>query len=191
MTPGLVTRIQDIPGVEAVAIDLVNEPGGLNIRISPHADEALVLDRVHALLVTYGAKGLTRPRVRVGKTRNDSFDLGVDISITKLGTGARIQVSGGAIQSARQVASNPKAIAQGLADAWCQVLGRIPQEIESVSLADDGKISVTVSDGHSRRVGSANVAGGWTQAIATAVGSALGFFEAEEVGQTKLAPTAW
>ncbi len=191
MTPGLVTRIQDIPGVEAVAIDLASEHGGLNIRIAPHADEALIMQRVHALLVTYGAKGLTRPRVRVGKARNDSFDLGVDIAITKLGTGARIQVSGGAIQSARQVASNPKAIAQGLADAWCQVLGRIPREIDSVSLADDGRITIVATDGQLQRVGSADVAGGWTQAIARAVGIALGFFEAEEVGQADLAPTAW
>ncbi len=191
MTPGLVTRLQDIPGVEAVAVDLGEESGGINLRIASYADEREVMRQVHELLVAYGARGLFKPRVRLGRNPETSIDLGVDISITQMGEGARIQVSGGAIESARQVASTPKAIAQGLADAWCQVLGRVPKEVSSVSVSDDGVLVVTVSDGQKFRRGSAEVASGWTQAIGVAVGSALGFFDNEGLDQTKLVPTAW
>ncbi|MDH3462323.1 MAG: hypothetical protein OEM32_01695, partial [Acidimicrobiia bacterium] len=111
MTPGLVSRLQDIPGVESVTVDLGEESGGVNLRISSYADEREVLRQVHELLVAYGARGLSKPRVRLGRNPSSDIDLGVDISITQLGTGARIQVSGGAIQSARQVPSTPKAIA--------------------------------------------------------------------------------
>lgn len=191
MTPGLVSRLQDIPGVESVTVDLGEESGGVNLRISSYADEREVLRHVHELLVAYGARGLSKPRVRLGRNPSSDIDLGVDISITQLGTGARIQVSGGAIQSARQVPSTPNAIAQGLADAWCQVLGRAPREISSVSLSDDGRLVVVISDGQTQRRGSADVSAGWTQAIGVAVGSALGFFDNQDVNQAKLAPTAW
>jgi hypothetical protein len=191
MTPGLITRLQDIPGVEAVSVDLGAESGGISLRISSYADEQEVLQHVHELLVAYGARGLSKPRIRLGRNPASSIDLGVDISITRLGTGARIQVSGGAIQSARQVPSSPNAIAQGLADAWCQVLGRVPKEVSSVSLSDDGLLVVTVTDGDTLRRGSADVSSGWTQAIGVAVGSALGFFDNHNADQSKLIPSAW
>lgn len=191
MTPGLVTRLQDIPGVEAVAVDLGEESGGINLRIASYADEREVMRQVHELLVAYGARGLSKPRVRLGRNPSASVDLGVDISITQLGDGARIHVSGGAIESARQVASTPMAIAQGLADAWCQVLGRAPKGVTSVSMSDDGVLVVAVSDGQKLRRGSAEVSSGWTQAIGVAVGSALGFFDNEGLDHTQLAPTAW
>lgn len=191
MTPGLVTRLQDIPGVEAVSVDLGPQSGGISLRIASYADEQEVLQHVHELLVAYGARGLYKPRIRVGRNPASSVDLGVDISITQMGTGARIQVSGGAIQSARQVPANPKAIAQGLADAWCQVLGRVPKEISSISLSDDRMLVVTVADEESIRRGSADVTSGWTKAIGVAVGSALGFFDLENADQSKLVPSAW
>lgn len=191
MTPGLVTRLQDIPGIEAVTVDLGEQRGGINIRISSHADEGEVLRQVHELLVAYGARGLYKPRVRLGRNPSTDIDLGVDVSITQMGESARIQVSGGAIQSARQVSPHPKAISQGLADAWCQVLGRVPKEVTSVSLSDDGLLVVSVSDGQTMRRGSAEVSSGWTQALGVAVGSALGFFDKEGIDHSNMAPTAW
>lgn len=190
VTPGLITRIQDIPGVEAVAVDLASEPGGLNLRVSPDADEQKVLQEVHELLVAYGVKGLVRPRVTLGQ-RNEEIDPGVDVKISPTELGARIQVSVGDVQSARQVAATAAAIAQGLADAWCQVLGRIPQEVVSVSLNDAGGLTVVISDGTSERRGVGDIDDGWSTALVRSVGMALGFLTPEGAKQSDMARTAW
>ncbi|HUF95156.1 MAG TPA: hypothetical protein VMO52_03655 [Acidimicrobiia bacterium] len=191
MTPGLITRIQDIPGVEAVAVDLASEPGGLNLRVSPDADEQKVLQEVHELLVAYGVRGLVRPRVTLGQRRSEKIDPGVDVIISPTELGARIQVSVGEVQSARQVAATAAAIAQGLADAWCQVLGRIPQEVVSVSLNDAGGLTVVISDGTSERRGVGDIDDGWSTALVRSVGMALGFLTPEGAKQSDMARTAW
>jgi len=191
MTPGLITRIQDIPGVEAVAVDLASEPGGLNLRVSPDADEQKVLQEVHELLVAYGVRGLVRPRVTLGQRRSEKIDPGVDVMISPTELGARIQVSVGEVQSARQVAATAAAIAQGLADAWCQVLGRIPQEVVSVSLNDAGGLTVVISDGTSERRGVGDIDDGWSTALVRSVGMALGFLTPEGAKQSDMARTAW
>ena len=191
MTPGLITRIQDIPGVEAVAVDLASEPGGLNLRVSPDADEQKVLQEVHELLVAYGVRGLVRPRVTLGQRSGEKIDPGVDVMISPTELGARIQVSVGEVQSARQVAATAAAIAQGLADAWCQVLGRIPQEVVSVSLNDAGGLTVVISDGTSERRGVGDIDDGWSTALVRSVGMALGFLTPEGAKQSDMARTAW
>ena len=191
MTPGLITRIQDIPGVEAVAVDLASEPGGLNLRVSPDADEQKVLQEVHELLVAYGVRGLVRPRVTLGQRSSEKIDPGVDVMISPTELGARIQVSAGEVQSARQVAATAPAIAQGLADAWCQVLGRIPQEVVSVSLNDAGGLTVVISDGTSERRGVGDIDDGWSTALVRSVGMALGFLTPEGAKQSDMARTAW
>jgi hypothetical protein len=191
VTPGLITRIQDIPGVEAVAVDLASEPGGLNLRVSPDADEQKVLQEVHELLVAYGVRGLVRPRVTLGQRSGEKIDPGVDVMISPTELGARIQVSVGEVQSARQVAATAAAIAQGLADAWCQVLGRIPQEVVSVSLNDAGGLTVVISDGTSERRGVGDIDDGWSTALVRSVGMALGFLTPEGAKQSDMARTAW
>jgi hypothetical protein len=191
MTPGLITRIQDIPGVEAVAVDLASEPGGLNLRVSPDADEQKVLQEVHELLVAYGVRGLVRPRVTLGQRSGEKIDPGVDVMISPTELGARIQVSVGDVQSARQVAATAAAIAQGLADAWCQVLGRIPQEVVSVSLNDAGGLTVVISDGTSERRGVGDIDDGCSTALVRSVGMALGFLTPEGAKQSDMARTAW
>lgn len=191
VTPGLITRIQDIPGVEAVAVDLASEPGGLNLRVSPDADTQKVLQEVHELLVAYGVRGLVRPRVTLGQRRSEEIDPGVDVKISPTELGARIQVSVGEVQSARQVAATPAAIAQGLADAWCQVLGRIPQEVISVSLNDAGGLTVVISDGTSERRGVGDIDDGWSTALVRSVGVALGFLTPEGAKQSDMARAAW
>lgn len=191
VTPGLITRIQDIPGVEAVAVDLASDAGGLNLRVSPDADEQKVLQEVHELLVAYGVRGLVRPRVTLGQRRGEEVDPGVDVKISPTELGARIQVSVGEVQSARQVAATAAAIAQGLADAWCQVLGRIPQEVVSVSFNDAGGLTVVISDGTSERRGVGDTEDGWSTALIRSVGVALGFLTPEGAKQSDMARTAW
>lgn len=191
MTPGLITRIQDIVGVEAVAVDLASDAGGLNLRLSPDADEVQVLKEVHELLVAYGVRGLVRPRVTLGQKRNTEPDPGVDVQITPTGSGARIQVAVGEVQSSRPVAATPEAIAQGLADAWCQVLGRAPQEVRSVTLNSAGGLTVVVSDGTTEHRGIADTKVGWSTALVRSVGSALGFLTPDGAKQSDMARSAW
>ncbi|REK10090.1 MAG: hypothetical protein DWQ40_13080 [Actinobacteria bacterium] len=190
LTPGLITRLQDIPGVEAVAVDLASGAGGINLRISREADESKVLQEVHELLVAYGVRGLVRPKVTLGQ-RHKAADPGIHVAISPLEEGARIQVTAGEVQSSRQVAATPAAIAQGLADAWSQVLGRIPQEVVSVIVSDTGGLTVVVSDGENERRGVGDVAEGWTNALILAVGSALGILGSDGAEQDDMARTAW
>ena len=75
------------------------------------------------------------------------------------------------------VTANPRAIAQGLADAWCRVIGKVPVEIVGVSLADDGRLVVTAIDGDAERTGAAMVSLGWERALVLAVGRAMGLVE--------------
>ena len=83
--------------------------------------------------------------------------------------------SGSTVRSFRVVPPDPTAIAQGLADAWCQVLGRPPVEISRVSVTDEGtSCKWWRSTPGSSEPGEGDLAEGWTQALAIAVGEAIG-----------------
>ena len=84
------------------------------------------------------------------------------------------------------------AIAQGLSDAWCQVLGRIPLEVTRVGLSDKGMLSVVAGDGKKESVGRADIVDGWTMALSLAVGRAIGAVEPDSgVGDEELTHTDW
>ena len=194
MSTKLVNRIQDIPGVAAVSLDLEDpEAGGINVRLEPDADEMEVLERVRGLLVAYGVRSQGYPTLRVGRTRmTGDRRLGVDVRITPIKGGARVEVVGNTVRSFRVVPPDPTVIAQGLADAWCQVLGRAPVEISRVSVTDDKTLEVVALDAPIERTGEAELTDGWTQALALAVGEAIGVIsKAEEVIDTNVPSTAW
>lgn len=175
MTAKLVDRLQDIPGVAAVSVNLDDDGGGINVRLEPEADEAEVLERVRALLVAYSVRSQTFPPLRVGRTPLErQRGLGVDVKITPIKGGARVEVIGDSVRSFRVVPPDPTAIAQGLSDAWSQVLGRPPTEISNVSIDDRGHLVVTASVAGVERRGEADVAEGWAAALARGVGSAIG-----------------
>jgi hypothetical protein len=190
----LVDRIQDIPGVAAVSLDLEDpETGGINVRLEPDADEMEVLERVRALLVAYGVRSQSYPILRVGRTRmTGDRRLGVDIRITPIKGGARVEVVGNTVRSFRVVPPEPTVIAQGLADAWCQVLGRPPVEISRVSITNDKLLEVVAVDAPIERTGEAELAEGWTQALAIAVGEAIGVIsKPNEAIDANLPNPAW
>ncbi len=193
MTTKLVGRLQDIPGVAAVSVNLEEEGGGINVRLQPDADEAEVLERVRALLVAYSVRSESFPPLRVGRTPlPGNNDLGVDVKITPIKGGARVEVIGDAIRSFRVVPPDPTAIAQGLSDAWSQVLGRPPTEISSVSIDDDGHLLVTASvDGIEHR-GESDLDQGWATALTHSVGRAIGVIRGEvDLAEADLPATAW
>jgi hypothetical protein len=181
MNQGLASRLEDIPGVSSVTVDLTEAGGGINVRLEHGADEAVVMERVRSLLVAYGVRSPNTPELRFGREVRhlDDEPLGIDVAITPIKSGARVEVATTNIRSFRVVPATPFAIAQGLSDAWCQVVGRIPVEIVSVTIGDDGLLTVRASDGERETSGSANVATGWESALARSVGKAIGI-----LGQT-------
>ena len=180
MREKLVERLQDIPGVASVSLNLEDVESGIRVRLDEDADEAEVLERVRALLVAYGVRSPDQGSMEIGnRLAQARAALGVDVRISPVKGGARVEVIGTAIRSFRLVPSTPMAIAQGLSDAWCQVLGRIPLEVGKVSLSDQGMLSVVVTDGKEERVGRSDIVDGWTMALSLAVGRAMGVVEAD------------
>jgi hypothetical protein len=176
VTPNLASRLQDIPGVASVAVDLTDSGGGINVRLEPGADEDVVMERLRALLVAYGVRSPNPPKLRLGRPTKylDDSPLGVDVTITPIKAGARVQVASAKVRSFRVVPATPEAIAQGLSDAWCQVVGKIPVEIVGVAMGDEGELTVVASDGARETSATSDVASGWEEALARAVGRAIG-----------------
>jgi hypothetical protein len=176
----LLARLEDIPGVDSVALDLDDIESGIKVKLGEDADEGEVLDKVRELLVAYGVRSHDHPTLQIGQSRFGRLgvDIGVAVEVTPIKGGARVEVVGESVRSSRVVSATPDAIAQGLSDAWCQVLGRIPIEITKVS-QDATSLKVTVTDGNRERVGSGDLGYGWTYALATAVGKAIGVLDVE------------
>lgn len=174
-------RLEDIPGVASVSLDLDDVDSGIKVKLEDEADEAEVLERVRELLVAYGVRSHDHPMLHIGQSRIGRLgvDIGVAVEVTPVKGGVRVEVIGHAIRSVRVVPPTPTAIAQGLSDAWCQVLGRIPVEIVDVSLADRDTLRVVASDGDTERVGTGELAFGRTYALAQAVGKAIGVLDVE------------
>jgi hypothetical protein len=193
MREKLVERLQDIPGVASVSLNLEDVESGIRVRLDEDADEAEVLERVRALLVAYGVRSPDQSGMEIGnRLAQARAALGVDVRITPVKGGARVEVIGTAIRSFRLVQSTPMAIAQGLSDAWCQVLGRIPLEVTKVGLSDKGMLSVAASDGKTESVGHADIVDGWTMALSLAVGRAIGAVEPDSgVGDEEKTHTDW
>ncbi|MFQ5523971.1 MAG: hypothetical protein ACE5F5_10380, partial [Acidimicrobiia bacterium] len=181
VSSNLATRLQDIEGVASVVVDLDQSGGGISVRLKPGANEAEVMERLRSLLVTYGVRSGDRPRLRLGRRPQPATvesDPGVQVRITPLSAGGtRIEVQSPKVKSFRIVPAMAAAITQGLSDAWCQVLGRIPVEIVSVSIDDSGMLTVVASDGKKQTVGHGHVSSGWTNALVSAVGMASGVVE--------------
>jgi hypothetical protein len=172
MTSSLASRLGDIPGVASVAIDLEGFGRGIDVRLEPGADEVAVMEKLRALLAAYGVR--SEREEPVGRRPAPRPETGVVVSIAPIKSGARIEVATRTVKSFRIVAANPLSIAQGLADAWCQVIGRIPVEIVRVEVDEEGNLLVVGFDGDQETTGAANVEGGWVDALTVAVSQVLG-----------------
>lgn len=188
MRAKLRSRLEDIPGVASVSLDLEDVESGIKVKLDDDADETEVLDRVRELLVAYGVRSQDHPTLQIGQSRfgQVGVDIGVAVEVTPIKGGARVEVIGRAVRSFRVVAPTPTAIAQGLSDAWCQVLGKIPLEITRVALGEDGSLRVTATDGETERVGQGDSEYGRTYALALAVGKAIGVLDADSGARMRI-----
>jgi hypothetical protein len=175
----LVSRLEDIPGVEAVTVDLTEEGGGINIKLTPGADESEVMERLRSVLIAYGVRS-ARPEMgsdgdeAPAEQPGPAEQFGVHVTITPMQDGARIEAQSKSVRSFRVVAATPMAIAQGVAEAWSQVVGKVPVEIVGVRVDDGQTLVVTARDGETESIGSAPVEIGWESALTLAVGRAIG-----------------
>jgi len=173
MTSSLASRLGDIPGVASVVIDLDGFGRGIDVRLEPGADEAAVMERLRALLAAYGVRRDRQPVMSVGRSHRSMADLGVEVGLTPINGGARIEVATTSVKSFRIVAATPLSIAQGLADAWCQVIGKVPIEISGVSVTDQDRLVVTTSNGKQETRGEGDISVGWVDALTSAVAGVL------------------
>jgi len=170
----LAARLEDLPGVASATVDVTEAGGGIDVRLEPGADEPAVVEEVRALLIAYGVRSSGARRLRLRHRPGRAERPSVDVKVAPEGAGARVELTVGAVRSARVVAATPSAVAQGLADAWCQTLGKAPVDIAGVSMADDGTLSVSAFDGGAEKSGEASVSEGLGRALTQAVGRALG-----------------
>lgn len=175
MKSTLVDRLGDIPGVASVVVDLEGFGRGIDVRLEPGADEAVVMEKLRALLAAYGVRKGRKPPMGVDRAEltGSLSDGDVKVMITPMDNGARIEVATSTVKSFRVVAATPLSVAQGLADAWCQVIGRVPVEIVSVRVDDQGRLVVTASDSDQEGSGVADTGDGWLEALIGAVSGAL------------------
>ena len=193
MKASLTARLQDIPGVAQVVVDLDESSGGIHVRLQPGADEDAVLEKMRGLLVAYGLRPREGQDAAVGRqqqpdtaagtilepaaTPADGDDLGVEVTITPIVGGARVEVASEKVRSFRVVKPTPMAIAQGVADAWCQVVGSAPFMVTGVAL-ENSELVVSVRDGEMEAIGRADPSEGWSVAVPRAVGRAGGLMGA-------------
>jgi hypothetical protein len=175
MTSSLASRLGEIPGVASVVVDLEGFGRGIDVRLEPDADEAMVMEKLRALLAAYGVRRDREPAMTVGRERDSrpTETAGVEVIITPINTGARIEVATATVKSFRIVAATPLAIAQGLSDAWCQVKGRVPLDITGVSIDEQARLTIEASDGERQITGSADVSEGWVDALTVALAEIL------------------
>jgi hypothetical protein len=174
MSSSLASRLGDIPGVASVVIDLDGFGRGIDVRLEPGADEVAVMEQLRALLAAYGVRNDRHPSMNLGRAARAMTDLGVDVSITPTDGGARVEVSTANVKSFRLVSTDPVSVAQGLADAWCEVIGRLPIEVVSVEVGTDASLTVVANDGEHDSKGSSSTTDGWFDALTSAVGNVLG-----------------
>lgn len=174
MTSNLASRLGDIPGVASVVIDLDGFGRGIDVRLEPGADEAVVMEQLRTLLAAYGVRNDRQPPTSLGRSGRTTIDLGVDVVITPTEGGARVEVATGTVKSFRLVSTDPVSVAQGLADAWCQVKGRLPVEVIGVEVGVDGSLTVIANDGEHDSRGTSTSTDGWLAALTSAVGNVLG-----------------
>jgi hypothetical protein len=174
-------RLEDIPGVAAVIIDLSEDGGGINVRLEPGADETQVMERVRTLLIAYGVRSSkpeftseSPPPRETEPAVTEEPPPDVEVTITPTETGARVEVRAGDVMSYRLVTAQPMAIAQGVADAWCRATGRPPIEVVEVALGDSGDLTIGArGEGETVLTANANVSLGWERAVTKCVGLLL------------------
>lgn len=173
---GLRQRLEAIPGVSSIQLEL-GDSGltGIRVTLAEGADEAMVLDRIRAMLVTYGLKA--PESVTPGFSRVFAADELVT-EIEEAGELLRVEVKADGDAVVTLVDPTPLAAARAVGKARAQLTGATNVEVMWIGLDQIGNwriLTVLASVGDEQvNAGSAVVTSGWADALDRAVAAAIG-----------------
>ena len=172
---GLRQRLEAIKGVSSIQLEL-GDTGltGIRVTLADGADEAMVLDRIRAMLVTYGLKA--PEAVPPGPSRIFTGDELVT-DIAEAGQLLRVEVKGEGDAVVTIVDPTPLAAARAVAEARARLTGTSNVEVLWIGLDQIGNwriltVLASIGDDHVN-AGSAVVTVGWADALDRAVAAAL------------------
>lgn len=172
---GLRQRLEALDGVSSIQLELGDTGlSGIRVTLAEGADEAMVLERIRAMLVTYGL----RVPESLGQVPTRVF--AADELVTEIeedGQMLRVAVTGSDDSVVTVVDPTPLAAARAVADARAQLTGAVGAEVMWIGLDQIGNwrvLTVLAAVGEERvNAGSAVVTEGWADALDRAVAAAL------------------
>lgn len=171
---GLRQRLENLEGVASIQLELADTGlSGIRVTLSEGADEAMVLERIRAMLVTYG---LRAPEQMTG-SRGDAEDHSDLVAVlSQEGDRLRVEVRGQGETVSAIVDPSPLSAARAVAAARAQLRGEPAPEVIWIGLDQIGAFSVltilTAAPDEKVSVGSAVVEGDWAQALNRALAAA-------------------
>lgn len=171
---GLRQRLENLEGVASIQLELADTGlSGIRVTLSEGADEAMVLERIRAMLVTYGL----RAPDQVTGTRAEADDPSDLVAVlSQEGDRLRVEVRGQGETVSAIVDPSPLSAARAVAAARAQLRGQPAPEVMWIGLDEIGSFSVltilTAQPDEKVSVGSAVVEGDWAQALNRALAAA-------------------
>lgn len=172
---GLRQRLEALEGVSSIQLELGDTGlSGIRVTLAEGADEAVVLERIRAMLVTYGLRA--PETVASGPSRVFAQDE-VVTEIEEAGRMLRVEVKGDGETIVTLVEPTPLAAARAVAEARAQLTGGGQAEVLWIGLDQVGDwriLTVLAALGDDKiTAGSAVVGQGWVEALDRAVAAAL------------------
>lgn len=173
---GLRQRLEGVDGVRGIELEL-GEDGlsGIKVKLSEGADEAIVLERVRSLLVTYGFRHTQPPAPEPAAPNFRAAATWTRLQADK--GGMLVEVGRGDNSVTRVVDADPVAAAQAVVSARCELDGLDEPKVLWMGLDRIGEWRVLTVllrfDDEPPTAGSAVVVSGWADALGEAVGRAL------------------
>ncbi|HJR87231.1 MAG TPA: hypothetical protein VJ930_06195 [Acidimicrobiia bacterium] len=172
---GLRQRLENLEGVASIQLELADTGlSGIRVTLSEGADEAMVLERIRAMLVTYGLRAPDQVTGSRAEADDDSSDLVAVLS--QEGDRLRVEVRGQGETVSAIVDPSPLSAARAVAAARAQLRGEPAPEVMWIGLDQIGAFSVltilTAQPDEKVSVGSAVVEGDWAQALNRALAAA-------------------
>lgn len=169
---GLRQRLENLEGVAGIQLELADTGlSGIRVTLTEGADEAIVLERIRSMLITYGLRSpgpvtTTNPQPETDRIRT---------SIRPEGDGMRVEISAEGKTVVRLVDASPLAAARAVAEGRASLNGQPAPEILWIGLDAVGNykiLTVLAKAGDQARVGAAVVDSGWAEALDEAVAKA-------------------
>lgn len=169
---GLRQRLAGIDGVADIQLDLTDEGlSGIRVTLQEGAEEAMVLERIRAMLVTYGL----RPPDQVKQVEPVKETTDVIAVLGQEGDRMRVEVRGRGETIVSVVDPSPLNAARAVASARAQITGSATREVIWIGLDQIGGyriLTVLTALDASVVAGAAVVESDWADALNQALAAA-------------------